>query len=73
MSVFQVYRFQTEKYISTDLLNEAKTVLHVRSSVQKLMKRCENIAKEMQSIVSRIVNGEEDAGISKQPELLNPS
>lgn len=68
-----VYKFQTEKYVSTDLLNEAKTVLHVRSSVQKLMKRCENIAKEMQSIVSRIVNGEEDAGISKQPELLNPS
>lgn len=73
MSVFQVYKFQTEKYVSTDLLNEAKTVLQVRSSVQKLMKRCENIAKEMQSIVSRIVNGEEDAGISKQPDILNPS
>lgn len=73
VSTFQVYKFQTEKYISTDLLNEAKTVLHVRSSVQKLMKKCEDIAKDMQSIVSRIVNGEEDAGISKQPESLNSS
>lgn len=68
-----VHKFQTEKYVSTDLLNEAKTVLHVRSSVQKLMKKCEDIAKDMQSIVSRIVNGEEDAGISKQPESLNSS
>lgn len=35
------------------------------------MKKCENIAKEMQTIVSRIVSGEEDAGISKQPSIMN--
>ncbi|XP_071512276.1 SWI/SNF-related matrix-associated actin-dependent regulator of chromatin subfamily A containing DEAD/H box 1 homolog isoform X1 [Panulirus ornatus] len=68
-----VHKFLNERYVSTDLLNEAKTILHVRNTVQKLMKRCENIAKEMQSIVSRIVSGEEDAGISKQPESLNQS
>ncbi|XP_045609642.2 SWI/SNF-related matrix-associated actin-dependent regulator of chromatin subfamily A containing DEAD/H box 1 homolog [Procambarus clarkii] len=68
-----VYKFQTEKFISAELLNEAKTVLHVRNTVQKLMKRCETIANNMQSIVSRIVSGEEDAGISKQPTSLNPS
>ena len=71
--VFQVHKFQTEKYVTTDLLNEAKTVLHVRCSVQKLMKKCEEIAKDMQSIVSRIVSGEEDAGISKQPDSINSS
>ncbi|KAG0718228.1 SMARCAD1 [Chionoecetes opilio] len=68
-----VHKFQTEKHVNTDLLNQAKTVLHVRSSVQNLMKKCEDIARDMQSIVSRIVNGEEDAGISKQPESLNSS
>ncbi|XP_042229687.1 SWI/SNF-related matrix-associated actin-dependent regulator of chromatin subfamily A containing DEAD/H box 1 homolog [Homarus americanus] len=67
-----VYKFQTGKYVGPELLNEAKTILHVRNTVQRLMKRCENIAKEMQTIVSRIVSGEEDAGISKQPESLNP-
>lgn len=66
-----IEKFQTEKYVSTDLLNEAKTILHVRNTVQKLMKKCENIAKEMQTIVSRIVSGEEDAGISKQPSIMN--
>ncbi|KAK8734847.1 hypothetical protein OTU49_005686 [Cherax quadricarinatus] len=68
-----VYKFQTEKFITTDLLNNARTILHVRSTIQKLMKKCENIAKDMQSIVSRIVSGEEDAGISKQPDSLNPA
>ncbi|KAK3854378.1 hypothetical protein Pcinc_039143 [Petrolisthes cinctipes] len=68
-----VHKFKTEKYISPDMLNAAKTVLHVRSTVQQLMKKCENIAKDMQYILSNIVNGVEDAGISKQPDSLNPS
>ncbi|XP_064119828.1 SWI/SNF-related matrix-associated actin-dependent regulator of chromatin subfamily A containing DEAD/H box 1 homolog isoform X2 [Macrobrachium nipponense] len=67
-----VYKFQTMKSVSTELLNQAKSILHVRRTVQQLMKRCEKIAKDMQSIVSRIVSGEEDAGISEQPESLNP-
>ncbi|XP_066976511.1 SWI/SNF-related matrix-associated actin-dependent regulator of chromatin subfamily A containing DEAD/H box 1 homolog isoform X1 [Macrobrachium rosenbergii] len=67
-----VYKFQTMKSVSTDLLNQAKSILHVRRTVQQLMKKCEKIAKDMQSIVSRIVSGEEDAGISEQPESLNP-
>lgn len=71
--VLQVYKFKTEKFISPDMLNAAKIVLHLRTTVQQLMKRCENIAKDMQYILSNIVNGLEDAGISKQPDLLNPS
>lgn len=71
--ILQVYKFKTEKYISPDMLNAAKIVLHVRTTVQQLMKRCENIAKDMQYILSNIVNGVEDAGINKQPDLLNPS
>lgn len=54
------------------MLNAAKTVLHVRATVQRLMKRCENIAKSMQTTVSQIVSGEEDAGITEQPDSLNP-
>lgn len=71
--VLQVYKFKTEKFISPDMLNAAKIVLHLRTTVQHLMKRCENIAKDMQYILSNIVNGLEDAGINKQPDLLNPS
>ncbi|CAL4092910.1 unnamed protein product, partial [Meganyctiphanes norvegica] len=67
-----VTKFRTAKHVNTDLLNEAKNVLNMRCTVKNLLKRCQNIALDMQDIVSRIISGEEDAGISKQPDLLNP-
>ena len=67
-----VSKFKVSKNTNPDLLNLAKNVLQKRSVIQNLMKKCENISHTITETVSNIIDGTEDAGISKQPDIINP-
>lgn len=62
-----VEKLQTNKNLSTDLLNYAQRVLMTRNNIKQLMKKCTNIANQLQYAVKS------DAGIKVQPSILTSS
>lgn len=59
-------KIQKNKNLSTDLLNSAQQVLITRSNVQQLMRKCTNLASQMETAVAA------GAGVKTQPSILNP-
>lgn len=59
-----VLKFQ-EKPLQTDLLNNAQEYLDKRSSLKKLMRKCQAIVLKLEKAV------QEGAGITEQPPFLN--
>ncbi len=70
--LFQVKSFETSKSLSYNLLSGCKETIQVRNIVTKLMKRCEKIAEEMESVVTTLTNPNkaDSDRITKQPTLL---
>ncbi|XP_071112881.1 SWI/SNF-related matrix-associated actin-dependent regulator of chromatin subfamily A containing DEAD/H box 1 homolog [Haliotis cracherodii] len=70
-----VQKFESTKSLSYNLISGCKETIHVRTIVTKLMKRCEKIAEEMESVVSSLTDpsatGVETDRITKQPDLLS--
>lgn len=64
---FQVTKLQTNKNLSTDLLNSAQQVLITRNNIRSLMKRCTNLAQQMERAVAA------GAGVKEQPANLSSS
>ena len=56
------------------LIEGCKQVLHMREEIQKLMKRCERLAKDMEDVTSQygksIDTDRERDGIVDQPTLI---
>ncbi|XP_066137472.1 SWI/SNF-related matrix-associated actin-dependent regulator of chromatin subfamily A containing DEAD/H box 1 homolog [Euwallacea fornicatus] len=62
-----VTKLQTNKNLSTDLLNSAQQVLITRNNIRHLMKRCTNLAQQMERAVAA------GAGVKEQPRNMSPS
>lgn len=62
-----VEKLQSNKNLSTDLLNSAQQVLVTRNNIKQLMKKCTNIALQMERAVAA------GAGVKTQPNNLNPT
>ncbi|XP_054274758.1 SWI/SNF-related matrix-associated actin-dependent regulator of chromatin subfamily A containing DEAD/H box 1 homolog [Macrosteles quadrilineatus] len=62
-----VTKFQTEKFLSTNLLNGAQQVLEARGAVSYLMRKCEKIAQRTENAIAAGSHS-----ITQQPSILNP-
>ncbi|CAG9774088.1 unnamed protein product [Ceutorhynchus assimilis] len=62
-----VTKLQSNKNLSTDLLNSAQQVLSTRSNIRQLMKRCTNLAQQMERALAA------GAGVKEQPRNLSSS
>ncbi|XP_077298015.1 SWI/SNF-related, matrix-associated actin-dependent regulator of chromatin, subfamily a, containing DEAD/H box 1 isoform X2 [Arctopsyche grandis] len=62
-----VEKFQDNKNLSTDLLNSAQELLVMRNNVAKLMKKCTNLASQMEAAIAI------GAGVQQQPSILQPT
>lgn len=60
-----VAKFNTQKPLTTELLNCCQEYLDKRNSLQKLMKKCKQIVVKLEKAVS------DGAGINTQPYILN--
>ncbi|CAO1301263.1 unnamed protein product [Diamesa serratosioi] len=60
-----VAKFNTQKPLTTELLNYCQEYLDKRNSLQKLMKKCKQIVVKLEKAVS------DGAGINTQPYILN--
>ncbi|XP_023215093.1 SWI/SNF-related matrix-associated actin-dependent regulator of chromatin subfamily A containing DEAD/H box 1-like isoform X2 [Centruroides sculpturatus] len=69
-----VNKFESNKYITPDLLNGARTLINTREAVIKLMQRCQRISEESGKMIEYLMEGRGDeieGYISQQPSLLN--
>lgn len=62
-----VQKLNNNKNLSTDLLNAAQQVLMTRNNIMHLMKKCTNLAQQMEKAVAA------GAGVKAQPRILSPS
>lgn len=62
-----VTKLQSNKSLSTDLLNSAQQVLITRNNIRLLMKKCTNLAQQMERAVAA------GAGVKEQPRNLSSS
>ncbi|XP_076250237.1 SWI/SNF-related, matrix-associated actin-dependent regulator of chromatin, subfamily a, containing DEAD/H box 1 [Rhynchophorus ferrugineus] len=62
-----VTKLQSNKNLSTDLLNSAQQVLITRNNIRNLMKKCTNLAQQMERAVAA------GAGVKEQPRNLSSS
>ncbi|KAI5635804.1 hypothetical protein NE865_11502 [Phthorimaea operculella] len=62
-----VEKFNSNKALSTDLLNSTQELLATRNNIQRLMKKCVGLAQQLESAVA--------AGVTKlqQPSIMDPS
>ncbi|XP_023931279.1 SWI/SNF-related matrix-associated actin-dependent regulator of chromatin subfamily A containing DEAD/H box 1-like, partial [Lingula anatina] len=70
-----VEKFDSTKGLSYDTLTGCQELIRTRAAVTKLMLRCEDISRRMESLVSRLtgdvaLHGEEGE-ITRQPSVLN--
>ncbi|CAG9812421.1 unnamed protein product [Phaedon cochleariae] len=62
-----VNKLQTNKNMSPDLLNAAQQVLATRNNIRHLMKKCTNLAQQLERAVAA------GAGVKEQPPSLSSS
>lgn len=62
-----VDKLQTNKNLSGDLLNAAQQVLATRNNIKHLMKKCSNLAQQLERAVAA------GAGVKEQPPILSSS
>ncbi|XP_060522592.1 SWI/SNF-related matrix-associated actin-dependent regulator of chromatin subfamily A containing DEAD/H box 1 homolog isoform X2 [Cylas formicarius] len=62
-----VTKLQSNKSLSTDLLNSAQQVLVTRNNIRHLMRRCTNLAQQMERAVAA------GASVKEQPRNLSSS
>lgn len=60
-----VQKLQENKNLSTDLLNYAQQVIATRNNIRHLMKKCTNLAQQMERAVAA------GAGVKEQPPSLS--
>ncbi|KAL4715911.1 hypothetical protein ACJJTC_013211 [Scirpophaga incertulas] len=65
--VDMVEKFNSNKTLSTDLLNATQELLATRNNIKKLMKKCVGLAQQLEAAVAA------GAGRLKTPGLLDPS
>ena len=69
-------KFTEQKGLSLSLVSGCKELLKIRGVVNRLMKHCEQIAQDMESIVSALTSNTTisqkdcDGYITKQPDTL---
>lgn len=63
---YQVEKFNTNKGLSTELLNSTQELLTTRNNIQRLMKKCVGLAQQLEAAVA--------AGAARlnQPSILHP-
>lgn len=68
-----VQKLNSDKSLSTDLLNGAKQVMDMRSAVSRIMNKCQKIAGEMEGLVEKLkeCKGNSKEYVAEQPALLN--
>ncbi|WAR07391.1 SMRCD-like protein [Mya arenaria] len=68
--------FLTVKGLSYDLISGCREVIKIRQVIVRLMKKCEDIASNMQKVVSDIIHSntqvDDTTQITIQPKTLNP-
>ena len=62
-----VEKLSNNKNLNTDLLNAAQQVLMTRNNIRHLMKKCTNLAQQMEKAVAA------GAGVKTQPRILSMS
>ncbi|XP_044252842.1 SWI/SNF-related matrix-associated actin-dependent regulator of chromatin subfamily A containing DEAD/H box 1 homolog isoform X2 [Tribolium madens] len=62
-----VQKLSNNKNLNTDLLNAAQQVLMTRNNIRHLMKKCTNLAQQMEKAVAA------GAGVKAQPRILSVS
>lgn len=62
----QVAKFNSNKILSTDLLNSTQELLSTRNNIQRLMKKCVGLAQQLEAAVAV------GAGLLTQPSILEP-
>ncbi|XP_053609678.1 SWI/SNF-related matrix-associated actin-dependent regulator of chromatin subfamily A containing DEAD/H box 1 homolog [Plodia interpunctella] len=62
-----VEKFNSNKSLSTELLNSTQELLSTRNNIQRLMKKCVGLAQQLEAAVAA------GAGRLKQPAILDPS
>lgn len=62
-----VEKLSNNKNLSTDLLNAAQQVLTTRNNIKRLMKKCTNLAFQMEKAVAA------GAGVKEQPKSIAAS
>ncbi|XP_045536479.1 SWI/SNF-related matrix-associated actin-dependent regulator of chromatin subfamily A containing DEAD/H box 1 homolog [Papilio machaon] len=62
-----VEKFNSNKLLSTELLNSTQELLSTRNNIQRLMKKCVGLAQQLEAAVAA------GAGRLKQPSILDPS
>jgi SWI/SNF-related matrix-associated actin-dependent regulator 1 of chromatin subfamily A len=62
-----VQKLSNNKNLNTDLLNAAQQVLTTRNNIRHLMKKCTNLAQQMEKAVAA------GAGVKAQPRILSVS
>lgn len=60
-----VEKLQTSKSLSADLLNSAQQVITTRNNIKHLMKKCTNLAQQLERAVAA------GAGVKEQPQILS--
>lgn len=63
-----VHKFQNYKYLDTELLNSAQTLLETRNVVANLMKKCLKLSADMEKAVA-----DGASMIKEQPKTLSPN
>ncbi|XP_049873647.1 SWI/SNF-related matrix-associated actin-dependent regulator of chromatin subfamily A containing DEAD/H box 1 homolog [Pectinophora gossypiella] len=62
-----VEKFNSNKMLSTELLNSTQELLATRNNIQRLMKKCVGLAQQLEAAVAA------GAGRLQQPTILDPS
>ena len=70
--VHQVRKIQLSKTLSTELLNNALSLLKMQDGIARLMEKCEKITEKMSKIVEDLTEGVETRmELTEQPGIIN--
>jgi len=66
-----VTALQQSRGLNTDMLNSATELLRMKSTVTKLMNKCQKITKTMEGMVEKLTTDEKCLEIQDQPKSMN--
>ena len=62
----QVQKLQSNKQLTTNLLNAAQNVLITRNNMKQLLKKCTSLSEQLSHAVKN------DTRVKEQPKILSP-
>jgi len=64
---------QQNRSLNTEMLNSATELLRMKSTVTKLMNKCQKITEKMEGMVERLnASGTDALELQEQPKMINP-